>query len=151
MYCFWIFLRVKWNKTETVMTKLKELTGSVRFLSWASSISVILGLIWAGTTYPWASAQVLAPITIGLLGLVAFYSTKVYRRSKNLSYHYASSTADGDYPLYQHIYQQRATFLGFLLPSGLLSGCTGLIRLGLPSLCCLYRSRLYLLRFVAPY
>ncbi|KAI0332877.1 Mfs1.1 [Cubamyces sp. BRFM 1775] len=35
----------------------------------ASSTSCIVGLTWAGIRYPWSSAQVIAPLVVGVLGL----------------------------------------------------------------------------------
>ncbi|KAI0676596.1 major facilitator superfamily domain-containing protein [Trametes maxima] len=35
----------------------------------ASATSCIVGLTWAGIRYPWASAQVIAPLVVGVLGL----------------------------------------------------------------------------------
>lgn len=38
----------------------------------SSVTSTVLALTWAGQTYPWSSPQVLAPLVIGLAGLVAW-------------------------------------------------------------------------------
>ena len=38
----------------------------------ASSSSCIIGLTWAGVKFPWSSKQVLAPLIIGLVGMVLF-------------------------------------------------------------------------------
>jgi len=84
-WCFWINLpltaisivviifllplrRVKGG----IMGKLKILDwyGSVLTIAWA--VLFLLGLSWAGTQYPWASAAVLAPILIGLALLALF-------------------------------------------------------------------------------
>ncbi|KAI8976648.1 Mfs1.1 [Trametes punicea] len=35
----------------------------------ASAASCIVGLTWAGIRYPWSSAQVIAPLVVGILGL----------------------------------------------------------------------------------
>lgn len=37
-----------------------------------SSVSVFLGLTWGGVFYAWSSPQVLAPLIIGLAGIVGF-------------------------------------------------------------------------------
>lgn len=37
-----------------------------------STTSVLLALTWAGTIYPWKSANILAPLIIGFLGLAGF-------------------------------------------------------------------------------
>ncbi|EKM52350.1 uncharacterized protein PHACADRAFT_198411 [Phanerochaete carnosa HHB-10118-sp] len=45
----------------------------------SSSIAVVLALTWGGVQYPWSSAQILAPLIIGLPGLLLFllYKAKV--------------------------------------------------------------------------
>jgi hypothetical protein len=35
-----------------------------------STTSCIIALTWAGVQYPWSSVQVLAPLVIGLIGLI---------------------------------------------------------------------------------
>ncbi|KAI0656186.1 iron permease [Cubamyces menziesii] len=39
----------------------------------ASTVLVFLGLTWGGLRFPWVSAQVLAPIIIGSIGIVLFF------------------------------------------------------------------------------
>ncbi|KAF9017604.1 MFS general substrate transporter [Hymenopellis radicata] len=43
------------------------------FVIVASSSSVIIALTWSGVRYSWSSAQVLAPLVVGLVGMVAFF------------------------------------------------------------------------------
>lgn len=38
----------------------------------ASSIACIIGLTWGGVKFPWASAQVLVPLILGLVGMCGF-------------------------------------------------------------------------------
>src|SRR5688572_9773350 len=68
----YIFLRLKWNREETVMTKLRRIDWIGNTLVIAASSSVLISLTWADVIHPWGSAQVLAPLIIGIFGLVAF-------------------------------------------------------------------------------
>lgn len=49
------------------------------FLIISSSTAVVIGLSWGGVRYSWTSAHVLAPLIIGLIGIVVFivYEAKV--------------------------------------------------------------------------
>jgi hypothetical protein len=68
----YIFLRLKWNRDETITAKLKRIDWIGNTLVIASSTSVLISLTWAGVVHPWDSVQVLAPLIIGFFGLVAF-------------------------------------------------------------------------------
>ncbi|KAI0667901.1 Mfs1.2 [Trametes maxima] len=57
-----------------------SLSGKIGRLDWfgnllviASTTAVVIGLTWGGVQYPWSSANVLAPLIIGLCGLVFFF------------------------------------------------------------------------------
>ncbi|KAG8908872.1 hypothetical protein FRC01_007214 [Tulasnella sp. 417] len=39
----------------------------------ASTTATVIALTWAGTTHPWSSYQILVPLILGLVGLVAFF------------------------------------------------------------------------------
>ncbi|TFK49175.1 MFS general substrate transporter [Heliocybe sulcata] len=43
------------------------------FLTILSSILILIALTWGGVTYPWASAQVLVPLFLGVLVLAGFF------------------------------------------------------------------------------
>ena len=38
----------------------------------ASSVSCVIGLTWGGVKFEWTSAQVLAPLVLGLVGMCGF-------------------------------------------------------------------------------
>ncbi|KAB5518925.1 major facilitator superfamily domain-containing protein [Coniochaeta sp. 2T2.1] len=67
-----VFLRVKWNRSETIAAKLARFDWGGNLIMMASTISVTIAFTWAGSVYPWASVEVLAPLILGLVGLAAF-------------------------------------------------------------------------------
>ncbi|ETN45033.1 uncharacterized protein HMPREF1541_09909 [Cyphellophora europaea CBS 101466] len=86
-WCFWINLPigvpamlaswflVRLRPAESPLTLSQKLRtvdygGGVLFMG--SVTSALVGVSWGGNQYPWASAPVLAPLVLGLLGLVAF-------------------------------------------------------------------------------
>lgn len=73
-----IFLRVKWNKDENAVTKLKRVDWVGNALVTSGTTSVLIALTWADTIHPWDSVQVLAPLIIGAAGLVAFIAWERY-------------------------------------------------------------------------
>ena len=44
----------------------------------ASSSVAVIGLTWGGVKYPWGSYQVLLPLILGLVGLVAFFAYEAF-------------------------------------------------------------------------
>lgn len=68
-----VFLRVKWNKTESVRSKLARLDWGANVLMMSSTVAVTIAFTWAGAIYSWSSAQVLTPLIIGIVGLVVFF------------------------------------------------------------------------------
>ena len=38
----------------------------------ASASSCVIGLTWGGVQFPWSSAHVLAPLIIGIVGIIGF-------------------------------------------------------------------------------
>ena len=66
------FLNVKYDKSQTLGTKLSSLDwlGNVFFIG--GVIPVLIALSWAGSLHPWSSYQVLVPLIVGLIALVAF-------------------------------------------------------------------------------
>jgi hypothetical protein len=45
---------------------------SGNFLVISSSSAVVIALTWGGIQFPWSSGRVLAPLVLGLVGLVGF-------------------------------------------------------------------------------
>lgn len=68
-----VFLRVKWNRPETVRSKLARLDWGGNIIMMGSTVAVTIAFPWAGAIYSWSSAQVLAPLIIGIIGLVVFF------------------------------------------------------------------------------
>ncbi|KAI1392916.1 MFS general substrate transporter [Hypoxylon trugodes] len=68
----WLFLRVKWDKESKIWNKLKRIDVAGNGLLVASTVSVLIALTWAGSVYPWSSYHILAPLIIGLVGLIGF-------------------------------------------------------------------------------
>ncbi|KAG6908113.1 hypothetical protein DXG01_006082 [Tephrocybe rancida] len=66
-----LFLRLK-SPEGNVREKLAKIDWIGNFLVIAASVSLALGLTWAGVTYSWSSPQVLAPLILGILGLAFF-------------------------------------------------------------------------------
>ncbi|KAL8319250.1 hypothetical protein RB597_006164 [Gaeumannomyces tritici] len=66
------FLHVKYDKSQTLATKLSSLDwlGNAVFVGGSSPVLIALG--WAGGKYPWSSYQVLVPLIVGLATLGAF-------------------------------------------------------------------------------
>ena len=52
--------------------------GSGNIIIIASSSSVIIALSWAGVQFSWSSAQVLAPLLVGLAGILLFFLYEKY-------------------------------------------------------------------------
>ncbi|KAF5253084.1 hypothetical protein FOXYS1_14572, partial [Fusarium oxysporum] len=69
----YLFLHVKWNRNETIMTKLHRIDWVGNIIITGSSISVLLALTWAHVVCPWDSPEVLAPLIIGIIGVVVFF------------------------------------------------------------------------------
>ncbi|KAG7438416.1 Efflux pump FUS6 [Fusarium oxysporum f. sp. raphani] len=69
----YLFLHVKWNRNETIMTKLRRIDWVGNIIITGSSISILLALTWAHVVYPWDSPEVLVPLIIGIIGVVAFF------------------------------------------------------------------------------
>lgn len=53
----------------TVMEKILSVDWVGGFLFIASTCSFLIGITWAGVNHPWASAAVIVPIILGVLGL----------------------------------------------------------------------------------
>ncbi|CAL1715143.1 unnamed protein product [Somion occarium] len=73
-----IFLRVR-TPTGSMWEKFKRVDWSGNFIVIAGTTLAIVGLTFAGIRFPWGSAQVLAPLIIGmfLVGVFLLYEAKV--------------------------------------------------------------------------
>ncbi|OAQ59563.2 methylenomycin A resistance protein [Pochonia chlamydosporia 170] len=67
-----LFLRVKYDKSQTLATKFSSLDwmGNALFIS--GTVPVLISLGWAGGQYPWSSYQVLVPLMVGIATMGAF-------------------------------------------------------------------------------
>ncbi|KAF4336325.1 multidrug transporter (major facilitator family) [Fusarium beomiforme] len=68
----YFFLNLQYDRTQSTMDKLRRIDYIGNAILIASSVSILIALTWAGPVYPWSNARILAPLIIGLLGLVGF-------------------------------------------------------------------------------
>ncbi|KAM0484974.1 hypothetical protein ACHAP7_002995 [Fusarium lateritium] len=68
----YFFLNLQYNKTQSTMEKLRRIDYIGNAILIGSSVSILLALTWAGPVHPWSDARILAPLIIGILGLVGF-------------------------------------------------------------------------------
>ncbi|KAE9565942.1 hypothetical protein CGMCC3_g17880 [Colletotrichum fructicola] len=72
-YClafFCLFCQLK-KPGETVARGLAQMDWLGGFLFTASWVSLLIGISWGGVQFAWGSAQTVAPITLGVVGLAA--------------------------------------------------------------------------------
>ncbi|KIP07377.1 hypothetical protein PHLGIDRAFT_105716 [Phlebiopsis gigantea 11061_1 CR5-6] len=67
-----LFLNLK-KPSGSLRGKLGRMDWVGSFLIIASSCATVIGLTWGGVQFPWASANVLVPLVLGLVGLVGFF------------------------------------------------------------------------------
>lgn len=67
-----VFLDVKYDRSQTWATKLKSLDWLGNLLFIGATVPVLIALNWAGVQYPWSSWQVLVPLAVGLAGMAGF-------------------------------------------------------------------------------
>ncbi|KAJ0108528.1 Major facilitator superfamily general substrate transporter [Diaporthe amygdali] len=67
-----VFLQVKYNKEMTFAQKIRRIDYIGNALLIGSTVAVLYSLTYGGTLYQWSSGRIIAPLVIGLLGLVAF-------------------------------------------------------------------------------
>ncbi|PNY23296.1 Uncharacterized protein TCAP_06764 [Tolypocladium capitatum] len=69
-----VVLRMRHNNKTDIFTSLKRIDWAGNTIFVGACASMLIATTWAGAVYPWASAQVLAPLIIGLVGLVGFFA-----------------------------------------------------------------------------
>lgn len=69
---FFFFLRVKHRRGQTFLSKVKRIDFGGNAIFIGAVVAVLLALTWGGPVYHWNSAQILVPLILGLLGLLAF-------------------------------------------------------------------------------
>jgi MFS family permease len=67
-----IFLHVKYDKSQTLATKLSSLDWLGNAIFIGGSVPILIALSWAGGHYSWSSYQVLVPLIVGLATLGGF-------------------------------------------------------------------------------
>lgn len=67
------FLRLR-TPGGSVKDKFMRMDWMGNFLVISSSSSTVIALTWGGVQFPWTSPHVLAPLIIGLLGLIGFFA-----------------------------------------------------------------------------
>lgn len=72
MVVSYFFLNLQYNRSESVMAKLRRIDYTGNLILIASAVSILMALTWGGTVYPWSDARVLAPLLVGFAGLVGF-------------------------------------------------------------------------------
>ncbi|KAI0764529.1 iron permease [Trametes elegans] len=73
-----VFLRLRKPKVDSYSAAFKAMDWVGNGIIIGSATSCIIALTWAGVKYPWSSAQVLAPLIIGLVGLPAALAYDAY-------------------------------------------------------------------------
>ncbi|KAL1946346.1 hypothetical protein VTO73DRAFT_15473 [Trametes versicolor] len=63
-----LFLRLRKPQIENYASAFFAMDWIGNIIIIGSAASCIIALTWAGVTFPWSSAQVIAPLTIGLIG-----------------------------------------------------------------------------------
>ena len=72
MALFYIFLRIKSHHEVELVTRVRQTDWTGIVLLSGAIAGLILGLINGGTVHPWGSAQILAPLITGSIGLLIF-------------------------------------------------------------------------------
>ncbi|KAG6365693.1 hypothetical protein INS49_007304 [Diaporthe citri] len=69
---FFFFLRVKHRRGQSLWSRIRRLDFGGNAIFIGAVVAVLLAMTWAGPVYQWNSAQIITPLVIGLLGLLAF-------------------------------------------------------------------------------
>lgn len=72
-----IYVKLKTKKT-SLMAKLARVDWVGSFLFTAGMTSFLIGISWAGIQFEWNSPQVIAPIVVGVFGIVTTFVWEVY-------------------------------------------------------------------------
>jgi hypothetical protein len=67
-----LFLQVRYSKEMSFTQKLRRIDYGGNAILVGSTVAILYALTYAGTQLPWSDARVIAPLVIGLLGLVFF-------------------------------------------------------------------------------
>jgi len=72
MAMIFLFLRVQHNRTQTALQKLRRIDYIGNLILIGSTVAILYALTYGGTKYPWAAAEILSPLILGLFGLPLF-------------------------------------------------------------------------------
>lgn len=72
MLVAYLFLNLQYNRAESISNKIRRIDYIGNAILTGSSISILIALTWAGPLYPWSDARVVAPLVVGLVGLIGF-------------------------------------------------------------------------------
>jgi len=80
------FLFIKLNAVSeiTLTQKLKQTDWIGALLFLGSTTVFLIGLSWGGVQYAWKSAQTLAPIVVGIVGVAVFVGYQVWIKPRSL-------------------------------------------------------------------
>lgn len=78
MIMIFLFIRTSYNRSETHLQKLARIDYTGNLILIASTVAILYATTYGGTTHPWSSSQILAPLLIGFAGffLFGFYETR---------------------------------------------------------------------------
>ncbi|KAH6647482.1 DNA repair protein RAD50 [Truncatella angustata] len=82
MAMIFAFLHVKYNKEMPFMQKLRRVDYIGNSILIISTIAILYALTYGGARNPWKSGQILAPLIVGLLGLVLFMVYEALGRAR---------------------------------------------------------------------
>ncbi|KAI9693982.1 MAG: hypothetical protein M1822_003253 [Bathelium mastoideum] len=68
-----LFLQVKWKKEFSTIERLKRIDVIGNAILICSTYSILNALTYGGTKYSWSDGHVVAPLIVGLFGLIIFY------------------------------------------------------------------------------
>jgi MFS family permease len=72
MVVSYFFINLKYDRKQSTMQKLRRIDYGGNLILIAATISILIALTWGGPVYPWSDARVIAPLVVGILGLVGF-------------------------------------------------------------------------------
>ncbi|PVI00595.1 MFS general substrate transporter [Periconia macrospinosa] len=68
----YLFLRVEWNKQAAFSERIRKIDFIGNGILMASTVSILLGLTYAGARYPWSSWHIIVPLVLGFIGYGIF-------------------------------------------------------------------------------
>ncbi|EEP78242.1 predicted protein [Uncinocarpus reesii 1704] len=75
----YFFLKVSYPRGDDLLKRLSRVDFVGNSILVAAVVSILLALTWAGSIYPWSSWRIILPLTLGFLGMIAFYAHQMSR------------------------------------------------------------------------